>query len=459
MHRRLIVRFVAVAALLVLALALPLGWMFARSIRTNATDAIEDEASAIAISIEQAVEGGQQFDVVSIRRDTTRSTVRLTDAQGRLVRGEPLPPDLQIAVELVLTERPLTARIHTDGDTISAIALASTDERIDGAVVVTQSGEETERTVRLGWLVLAMVSAGVLGVAAGVARQLAAWIAQPLDELGESVARFGDGDLTERVTPHEWPPDIEYLGSAFNEMADRIERLVDQNESFVHEASHQLRTPLTGLRLRLENLAAEAEPGGAAELQQATAEVDRLSRLTSGLLSLARAERHSGPPAEPVDVVAMADEVAAQWHALGDEYGIEVHAEHASGARPLRALAARDRLTQVLDNVVANAFDASDPGTSVVLRTGLGTSGEIVVEVVDEGHGMSDDERTRAFERFWTGGRIAGAPDPDTGARLGGTGLGLPIAARLLRRDGATIELHPGPSGRGTLVRISLRSC
>jgi signal transduction histidine kinase len=234
---------------------------------------------------------------------------------------------------------------------------------------------------------------------------------------------------------------VRALGDSFDDMAARLEELVDAQDAFVADASHQLRTPLTALRLRLENVQAGVDPDS---VDAALDEVGRLSRLVDGLLALARAERRSGG----IDAVDLRDvllERQAMWQPLAGERGVEIVVEPATVAAV--ADCDRDRVSQVVDNLLANALDVSAPGTSVVLTCGR-VDGMAELHVRDHGPGMTADERAHAFDRFW---RADASPatrnrDGDSDA-LGGSGLGLSIVAKLVKTEGGGVTLDAAPGG------------
>ena len=149
------------------------------------------------------------------------------------------------------------------------------------------------------------------------------WIARPLGKLEEAAAAAGGGDLSARAPVDSGPPEVKTLAAGFNDMVARLEELIDSQEAFVADASHQLRTPLTALRLRLENLERDVTPSGRDDVESALAEVARLSRLVDGLLALARADR--APAAvEDVDVAATVEERLAAWSALAAERDVRL---------------------------------------------------------------------------------------------------------------------------------------
>ena len=216
-------------------------------------------------------------------------------------------------------------------------------------------------------------------------------------------------------------------------MADRLDELVTSQRRFVADASHQLRTPLTALRLRLENLDADDPSAVATTRDAALLETSRLTRLVDGLLALARAEGRR-PERQDVDLAAVVAQRFEAWAPLAAEHDIDLQLDCAG---PVSAMVVPGHLDQILDNLIDNALDATPPGHGVQLRTAA-TSSIIEIHVVDEGRGMTADDRRRAFDPFWQG--------PQRHAN-GGTGLGLAIADQLVRANGGTIVLEPSGSG------------
>ena len=214
-------------------------------------------------------------------------------------------------------------------------------------------------------------------------------------------------------------------------MVVKLDALLRSQEQFVADASHQLRTPLTALRLRLENAAQDDDHDRRDELEAALDEVERLGALVDGLLTLARADRAVSAPVD-LDVAAAVDERVEAWAALADEQNVQL-AARADGRPHARVTAGR--IEQVLDNLLANALEAA-PARSTI-EVVVSRSGRWVdVGVRDHGPGMTPDQIERAFDRFWRERRDDG-----------GFGLGLAIVRRLLHADGGEIELRPGDGG------------
>jgi signal transduction histidine kinase len=308
-------------------------------------------------------------------------------------------------------------------------------------VRVTFSTDQLDARVRRYWLTLAAVGLVSLAAAAAVGVAFARWVTRPLDAVRDASVRLGAGDLATRAADQQGPPEVRQLAHAFNVTATRLEELVGAQEQFVADASHQLRTPLTALRLRLEVATAAAADGEpvADDLEACLTEVARLSRLVDGLLALARAERADPRgDAEELDATEALRLVAEGWAPLAAEHDVAVEVRVAAGTVPPSVVASADRVQQVLDNLVANAVDASSPGGHVTLEA-VARPDVVELHVVDDGPGLSDDDRARAFDRFWRASPAAGA--------FGGSGLGLSIVAKLVAADGGGVELRAAPGG------------
>jgi signal transduction histidine kinase len=214
--------------------------------------------------------------------------------------------------------------------------------------------------------------------------------------------------------------------------------LVGAQRAFVANASHELRTPLTALRLHLENLQREPHPDPGA-VDAAAAEATRLARLVDGLLDLARTE---GAPREriTVDVAAEARDRVDTWTPLAEEQAVRLRVETNVHAP---ALVVPDAVTQVLDNLLANALDVAPADSEVVVQVRTDTS-HVELHVIDAGPGLSDTDRARAFDRFWRGRE----------ATPGGSGLGLAIVAQLAAASGGDAALLPGPNGTGLDAQV-----
>ncbi len=310
--------------------------------------------------------------------------------------------------------------------------------RLRGAVRITQSVSAVGRAVRRNVLGLAGVGVAVLLLGLGAATLLARRLSAPVVDLEQAADRVAAGDLT-TVAPVRGPREQQALAVAFNTMTARVARNLEAQQEFVADASHQLRTPLTGLRLRLEEAEAEAHGDGAANLRAATVELDRLSHTIDELLVLSRGGERDAPGAV-VDLTAAADAVAARWEPAAAEQGHSLIVVPGP-SRPSVFCAPVD-LERALDGVLENAIRYTPAGGHLALV--VRADG---IDVTDDGRGVPAAELPLLLERFHRGhgGRAAGP----------GTGLGLTISRELMRRWDGDLTLIPIPEG-GLRVRLTL---
>ena len=213
------------------------------------------------------------------------------------------------------------------------------------------------------WLLLAATGGVVLGIVFLASLLLARSLTRPLGELERAAEELGAGDLAARAVVPKGPDEVTMLAESFNATAARLEQLVGAQRAFVADASHQLRTPLAALRLRLENLEADVSGQAAEDLDGALAEVRRLSRLVDGLLALTRAEQSSSSPAS-----ISVDELLAGRSDAWDAFAAERHVRIESSVRPgLFACATPGRLEQVVDNLLNNALEVAPEASAVRL--------------------------------------------------------------------------------------------
>lgn len=451
MTRRLLASYLGLTLLLLAVLMIPLGISHARAERRDLLNRIEHDAAALATVAESTADDGAgsallRRQVAAYQRDFGGRAV-VVDRTGRAIADsgrQAAPEDLGSRPEIDAALGGAVARGErrsaTLGRDILYVAVpVLAGGRVRGAVRVTYPATPLSDNVRRYWVALAAIAGLVLAGATALAVAMARWIARPLDRVRAAAVAAGH-DLAARAPTDDGPPEVRQLGAAINETVAKLEEIVRSREAFVADASHQLRTPLAALRLRLDELEHDISPGGRDDLDAATREVERLGGLVDALLSLARADVTTGRPV-PVDVGAIAVERAGTWAPLAAEQGIRISAPPADGTW---ATATPGHLEQVLDNLLSNAVRAAPAGTAIDVRV---VSGPVIeVHVVDRGPGLSEADRTRAFERFWR--RQSRGP---------GTGLGLAIARRLAAVDGGEVELLAAEEG-GTDAVVRLRA-
>lgn len=385
--------------------------------------------------------------LASTAGDSVDGRVIIVDYAGTVLADSAGPAELGSDYSL----RPeIAAALHGDAyqrvrhsSTLSADILATAvpilrHGRPAGAVRVTQSVAAVHRAVRrtLGGLALIAGVVLAMGLLAGIV--IARHIALPMRRLTDAARRIAHGDLDARA-PVEGSAEQQSLARSFNEMTDKLSRAVATEKRFVADASHQLRTPLTGLRLRLEEARharspEEAEP----DLAESMREVERLAGMVDELLALSRAQNGQGPGSD-LDPVAIADDGVQRWRAAARERGVELIRAHDHA--PARVFGTAPDAERALDSLIENAILYGGRGRVTVRVDGRD------IEVLDEGPGLAPGEEEAIFERFHRG--AAGR----SGAS--GTGLGLSIAQQLAERWGGDVTLanrHDGGGARAVLT-------
>jgi signal transduction histidine kinase len=460
LRRRLLVSYLAITVLVLVVLEIPLGISFARSERDRLESDVERDAFTLAIRAEETIEqpgtAGSAEELLALvdrYEDETGGRVVIVDSSGEvLADSDPLAPEEQ---DSNFANRPEIAEAldgheaigtrHSDtlgGDLLYVAIPVLSGTEVTGAIRVTYPMSFVNDRIRNNWLLLAATGGVVLLAVLLVSLWLARSFTRPVADLESAAARLGAGDLTTRAAVPTTPPEIRVLAEEFNRTAAQLEQLIDAQREFVADASHQLRTPLAALRLRLENLENNLEPGAYEDLEGAQAEVRRLSRLVDGLLVLAQSER-AGTARVAIDVREVIEGRREAWGAFASERNVTIDALIQDA--PL-ARATSGRLEQVLDNLLNNALEVAPAGSHVTLTAGT-RGGRVELRVIDAGPGMSDAERARAFDRFW---RATSSADAN-----GGFGLGLAIVRQLVAADGGEVHLDASAAG-GLEVVIEL---
>jgi signal transduction histidine kinase len=291
--------------------------------------------------------------------------------------------------------------------------------------------------------VLALVALTTIILAAIAGTIFARGVTRRLKDLESVTEHLADGDLSVRADESSGAPELRALARSFNMMTSRLEALIAQQRAFASDASHQLRTPLTALRLRLEKASdlIATDPAGAAErLRAAEVETDRLNNIIEGLLTLSRSEA-STVAVVTVDLAKTVSERVTHWQPLADESGIMLRYE---GPGSIMISAVPTAVEQIIDNFLDNALSVSPTGSLLLARINVDASG-VALSVLDEGPGLSAEDCHRAFDRFWR----ASSETP-------GSGLGLSIVAQLAQVSGARAELRlRSPKGLEARVTFS----
>ncbi|MEU7678218.1 HAMP domain-containing sensor histidine kinase [Micromonospora taraxaci] len=423
MRARLALLVAAVSVLTLVAFLVPLALL----VRTVAEDRATVRATADAQSL------------VPVVGTADAATIRLTVEQLAAESGRPVSvflPDGTVlgaqtprtpAVALAARGQSLTGESADGREVVIAV-----QGRADGTGVIRIAVPQHELTagVTRAWLVLALLGVILVLIGLLVADRLARTLVRPISDLSAVSHRLANAELDARVIP-AGPPELREVAGALNHLATRIQVLLVQEREQVADLSHQLRTPLTALRLEAESL---RDPDDAARI---TAAADGLERAVTGLIRQAR-WRHS-PAAQPAvadaaDAAAIVADRVAFWSVLAEDTGRAVTLDLAPG--PLPVGVAADHLTAAVDALLGNVFAHTPDGTPFAVRLAR-DAGEVVLTVADEGPGMP-----------------AGAVQRGASA-AGSTGLGLDIARRAAQAAGGRLDLRAGPGG-GAQVLLRL---
>jgi two-component system sensor histidine kinase QseC len=263
---------------------------------------------------------------------------------------------------------------------------------------------------------------------------------RPLQELVAAIEQRSDHDL--QPLPPTGYRELSPLAASVNRLMQRLTERVERDREFLTDAAHELKTPLSVIQANAHLLLNHRDnPARLAQADQGLRQgVARATHTVHQLLALERARHDVGSDAlRPLDLVPLLRERLAHAAPLAMQRDVELELEAPVACTlPLH----RESIVALLDNVVGNAVKYSPAGALV--RVSLAGGEHAVLAVVDEGPGIAPELRNRVFERFY---RVPGQLQP-------GSGLGLAIAARAAQRNGASIELRDGESGRGLCVRL-----
>jgi signal transduction histidine kinase len=269
-------------------------------------------------------------------------------------------------------------------------------------------------------------------------------VTRPLRALDDAAERIAGGDLTAQVAADRGPPEVRTLAATFNRTAARLDQLVGAQQRFVADAAHQLRTPLTALRLRLENLEPHLPADQGPTLDAALDEVQRLGRIVSGLLLLARHDAAT-PTSVPVDLGPVVADRLAAWADVAHDHDVDLASRLPDH---LWVTAPDGAVEQMLDNLLSNAL-AATPASTTITVTVVDPRRHAERHVVDEGPGRDTQARSSAVERVW---RNRGAAAGTTS----GSGLGLAIVRQLARSAGGDARLEAAPDDHGLDAVVEL---
>ncbi|TFV53938.1 HAMP domain-containing histidine kinase [Geodermatophilus sp. DF01-2] len=353
-------------------------------------------------------------DIADVGRDGDEIRVAVYDDDGDPLAGV-VPGDHPHILSRALDG---DVAAGTDGDLLAAAVPVTHSDEVVGAVVVASPRSTVLGQVALVWAAMAGLAAAAVTIAWLVGRRQARRLARPLEDLEESARRLGDGDFSVRSRRGSIE-EIDAVGAALDATAIRLDDLLARERAFSADASHQLRTPLAGMRLRLEAALERADVDPRPAIAASLVDADRLESIIEELLTLARAGQAT--PTGPVDLDALLGELSPEWTARLALHGRDLEVRVDPGAPGARASTAAVR--QVLGVLVDNATTHGRGTVTVAVRE---ATGAVAVDVSDEGPGVRDPEG------------ILFARQAD---RRDGHGIGLALARRLSEAEQGRLHL------------------
>lgn len=445
MTRRFLLALIALTTAILAGAVIPLALQAMAHERDSFVNSAQATAHSIAVISadklgDRTADPALRNAILSAARQDDE--VLVLNGSGRLIAWHGTPHDKWSALAAEARQSGSQTTELTK-DRVIVVAPVFSDDRANsstvGTVVLERPVDSLNASITNLWLYLATLAGAALIAAALIAVTFARWVNRPLARMDLAARQLADGNLAVRATTGFGPPELRRMAATFNMMAGRLETLVHGHRVMLADVSHQLRTPLAALRLRIDLLAADSGPAAAAELADAQDEIARLSRLVDGLLAVARAESVTEQVVSINLIPAVMERVTA-WQPVADTHDVKLltHLDERGAENFPHVALGAGHLEQILDNLLANAIDAIDVGGTVTVSAANSTAGTTLV-VADDGPGMSPEDRSRAFLRFVSGSK-------------NGTGLGLAIVHRIVTSNGGNARLAETPGGGLTVV-------
>lgn len=421
MRRRILVSILSVTAVAIVLFGVPLAIIVTRFVDEDAS--LRVERTAILASRDVPADFASGLDPVELPTNDDGIVLALYDRQGTLIAG------VGPATADSTTMKALDNRVVDDefSDTRIVAVPVAADERVTGAIRAEQSTAASEARSRRIVKLLGGLALAVLLVAAAIGFVLAGHLSRPVRRLRDAAVQLGDGDFAIDV-PRSHVPELDQAAVAMTATARRLDDLVSRERSFSADASHQLRTPLAGLRTAIETEIAFPRTHRADVLHEALSDIDRLERTIADLLAIARTSTIADVPASLSDVLA---EIDATWRSQLTELGRTLtigsarYSPNVKGSAP----ALRHALDVLVDNAVRHGAGEVRIDHQVAADT-------VTIIVSDDGSGFTD-----------------GAGSPALTVEAASHGLGLPLARRLIEAmPGRLAIVHAHPNTRIEIV-------
>ena len=465
MRTRLLGTFVTVVAILVLGLGIPLALTVAATQQNKLFfDRVADTSRYASLAQRLLEQSGQDVgleqQLISYYQAYGISVTVFdrgdTQAAGAFTALDAAPPEGINPSTPAIHQKLLAARagqgpeeppllVPWNSDPLVLAEPVLINGEVRGVVVTSSPTTRTRTTILLLWGAIMVGGVLAVGVAVLVALPLVRWMLRPVRLLDSATAALlpaiVNGRKVDPVGDDTGPPELRRLTRSFDQMAANVADVLAAQRAFVADASHQLRNPLTALRIRLSNLEGHVDPDVQEQQSAALEEADRLNRILDELLAMARAESSSVDPI-PVDVDGAVSARLRAWQAVAVAKGVALVLDGEPGGM---ALAPPRGVETALDALLDNALKFTGDDTLVMIEVHR-ADGRVRLAVRDHGPGLQPDELERATDRFWRS---------SAHQNVRGSGLGLAIVRLLVERVGGTVRLDL-PEGGGLRVAFDL---
>ncbi|MDH6628057.1 signal transduction histidine kinase [Streptomyces sp. LBL] len=394
MRRRLIQSTLAVVLVVIAVFGVSLVIVETRTISTSAQEKVDSEAQRLASIVDSRLLASGTVDARVLRGQVAKERYAVIRIPGE--------PDIEVGTRQV-------------GDVIRGEADGEEGE----TVLVEEPRSSVTKEVGRTLLIIGLVALLAVIAAVLLAIRQANRLASPLTDLAETAERLGSGDPRPRHKRYG-VPELDRVADVLDSSAERIARMLTAERRLAADASHQLRTPLTALSMRLEEITLTDDPDTVKEeANVALTQVERLTDVVERLLTNSRDPRTGSAVTFELDEVIQ--QQLAEWRPAYRSVG---RAIVSSGKRHLTAVGTPGAVAQVLAALIENSL--MHGGGTVALRTRV-TGNQAVIEVTDEGPGVPADLGARIFERAISG--------------RNSTGIGLAVARDLAEADGGRLEM------------------
>ena len=411
---------------------------------------LQRDAFILAGKSEETIEAGNQGDINFVRnlitdyKQQSGARVVITDAIGFAVAVSDDEPDAEGSnyFSRPEIEKALTGEISSGTrfsntlnlDLLFVAVPIFSGENVIGAVRLTYPAEVVNEQVQEqinGLIIVALITL-LMAIFLGII--LSRSVTSHLYRLESDTNKFANGDLKVRADEKSGAKEIKSLAKSFNFMAEKISQLIDKQRNFASDASHQLRTPLTAIKLRVEQAQQllESDPKLAAErLENSLQEISRLELVVEGFLVNAKSTQIT-KEIQTFDLVEIVNERISNWSPLAEELSVKLKY---SGPSKALVQAIDGAIEQIFDNYLDNALEVAPKNSEIRIEV-IQSQTLTELRISDDGPGLSETERISAFDRNWK-----------LRSDSSGSGLGLAIVKELLLASGGLYELAPASSG------------